>query len=181
MRTIRTAVFETPLGAMLGAAIETEAADSVCLLEFTERRALPTEIADLERRLGATWSEPSAATGVLRDLGRQLQEYFARERTTFELALETPGPAFHARVWEELRRTPYGKTISYIELARRLGNASGSRAVGQANGANRIAIVIPCHRVIAADGGLGGYGGRLWRKQRLLELEGVLTLELFPT
>jgi AraC family transcriptional regulator of adaptative response/methylated-DNA-[protein]-cysteine methyltransferase len=180
MIPIRTATYETPLGTMLGAAAEIGGFDRVCLLEFCERRALPREVADLERRLDAQWTEPTPASGVLQALGHQLEQYFARERTGFELPLETPGPPFHRAVWQELLRIPCGETISYIDLARRVGRPTGSRAVGQANGSNRIAIVIPCHRVIAADGGLGGYGGKLWRKQRLLELEGAIAPALFP-
>ncbi len=160
---------------MVAGALETGGSDAVCLLEFHERRALPTEIADLERRFGASWPDPSPPTGVLRQLGLELEGYFAGELREFTVPLVAPGPPFHQRVWAELRRIPFGQTVSYIELARRLGKETGSRAVGQANGANRIAIVIPCHRVIAADGGLGGYGGRLWRKQRLLEHEGALS------
>ena len=85
-----------------------------------------------------------------------------------------PGSPFQRRVWDALRRIPYGETRTYAELAREIGAPGAARAVGAANGANRLAIVIPCHRVIAADGGLGGYGGGLWRKLRLLETEGVL-------
>ena len=105
-------------------------------------------------------------------LRAQLDEYFAGRRTAFDLPLEYPGSPFQRRVWDALRRIPYGETRSYAQLAREIGAPGSARAVGTANGANRIAIVIPCHRVIAADGGLGGYGGGLWRKLRLLELEG---------
>lgn len=102
---------------------------------------------------------------------RQLEEWLAGKREDFELALAPPGTAFQQRVWQELRRIPFGATISYGELARRIGSPGASRAVGAANGANPIPIVIPCHRVIAADGSLGGYSGGLDFKRWLLAHE----------
>ena len=105
---------------------------------------------------------------------QQLTEYFAGERTAFDLPLDEPGSPFQERVWTELQRIPYGGTISYRELAARVGVPAGSRAAGRANGTNRIAVIVPCHRVIAAGGGLGGYGGGLEAKRRLLELEGAI-------
>ncbi|MDQ3627337.1 MAG: methylated-DNA--[protein]-cysteine S-methyltransferase [Actinomycetota bacterium] len=106
----------------------------------------------------------------------QLQEYFAGERRDFDLALAPAGTAFRRRVWAALRGIPYGQTASYGQIAARLGMASGaSRAVGGANGANPIAIVVPCHRVIGADGTLTGFAGGLERKRALLDLEGVAT------
>lgn len=101
----------------------------------------------------------------------QLQEYFAGQRTSFDLSLAPEGTAFQKRVWAELRKVSYGETISYGGLARRIGNPNASRAVGGANGKNAIAIVIPCHRVIAADGSIGGFGGGTGLKQALLDLE----------
>jgi methylated-DNA-[protein]-cysteine S-methyltransferase len=109
--------------------------------------------------------------GTLGEAVRQLGEYFAGERTTFDLRLAQRGTPFQLKVWSELRRIPYGVTISYGELARRVGRPQGFRAVGAANGRNQLPIVVPCHRVIAADGTLGGYGGGLPAKRRLLELE----------
>jgi methylated-DNA-[protein]-cysteine S-methyltransferase len=108
---------------------------------------------------------------------RQLDEYFAAERTEFDLTLAPAGTAFQTQVWAGLRAIPYGRTISYGELARRIGNPAASRAVGLANGRNPIAVIVPCHRVIGADGSLTGFGGGLDRKRALLALEqGVLTL-----
>lgn len=104
----------------------------------------------------------------------QLQEYFAGERRRFDLPLAPRGTDFQRRVWRALTDIPYGKTISYGELARRIGNPSASRAVGLANGANPLPIVVPCHRVIGADGSLTGFGGGLPTKRRLLALEGSL-------
>jgi methylated-DNA-[protein]-cysteine S-methyltransferase len=108
---------------------------------------------------------------LLQETIRQLRAWFAGELHTFHLALAPEGPAFHQRVWRELCNIPYGDTISYGELARRIGAPKASRAVGRANGANPIPIVIPCHRVIGANGKLTGYGGGLPRKQLLLTLE----------
>lgn len=101
----------------------------------------------------------------------QLAEYFAGERTGFDLPLHSSGTPFQEQVWAALRRIPYGETISYGELARRVGRPNASRAVGLANGRNPISIVVPCHRVIGASGRLTGYGGGLDRKLALLELE----------
>ena len=109
--------------------------------------------------------------GVVAETAAQLREYFAGRRTEFDLPIETEGTAFQKRVWKGLQAIPYGETISYVELARRIGNPKAMRAVGSANGRNQIPIVIPCHRVIAADGTLGGFGGGLDVKQRLLDLE----------
>jgi methylated-DNA-[protein]-cysteine S-methyltransferase len=111
------------------------------------------------------------------DVRTQLSEYFAGERTTFDLRLHMDGGAFQRTVWHALTEIPYGETISYGELARRIGRPDLARAVGTANGQNPIAVIVPCHRVIGANGKLVGYGGGLDNKRRLLELEqGVLTL-----
>jgi methylated-DNA-[protein]-cysteine S-methyltransferase len=106
-----------------------------------------------------------------REVRAQLTEYLAGERRTFDLPLRLLGTPFQRRVWDELRRIPFGETISYAELARRVGQPGAARAVGSANGRNPIGLIIPCHRVIAADGGLGGYGGGLDRKRWLLRHE----------
>jgi len=111
-------------------------------------------------------------TPILKEAAMQLQEYFAGERTDFDLRMELDGTPFQREVWAELSRIPYGETISYGELARRVGRPKGPRAVGQANGRNPIAIIVPCHRVLAGNG-VGGYGGGLAVKRALLALEGV--------
>jgi methylated-DNA-[protein]-cysteine S-methyltransferase len=111
------------------------------------------------------------ADPVLVEAARQLEQYFAGTRTRFELPLALEGTPFQRRVWDALLEIPYGATCSYAELARRIGSPAAVRAAGSANGANPIAIVVPCHRVIASGGGLGGYGGGLDRKQFLLALE----------
>jgi methylated-DNA-[protein]-cysteine S-methyltransferase len=111
------------------------------------------------------------AAAPFEDARRQLDDYFAGRRTDFDLPLAMSGTEFQRRVWTELRSIPYGTTISYGELAERIGNPNASRAVGLANGRNPLPIVVPCHRVIGANGSLTGYGGGLERKRTLLDLE----------
>ena len=113
----------------------------------------------------------SIANPHLQKLRAELDRYFDGKLRKFTVRVDPSGTPFRLRVWEELGRIPYGGTISYIELARRIGKAKASRAVGGANGANPVCIIIPCHRVIAADGALGGYSAGLWRKEKLLALE----------
>ena len=115
------------------------------------------------------WQE--SARGPVGEAARQLREYFAGRRTEFDLPLQPEGTRFQQIVWRHLQDVPYGETISYGELARRTGNPKASRAVGAANGANPIPIVIPCHRVIGANGKLTGFGGGLPIKEKLLTLE----------
>jgi methylated-DNA-[protein]-cysteine S-methyltransferase len=117
---------------------------------------------------------PGGHIGVLKSAVLQLKEYFAQSRREFDLAVTLHGTAFQCRVWEQLRKIPYGETLSYGQLAARIGQPTASRAVGLANGRNPVSIVIPCHRVIGADGSLTGYGGGVKRKQWLLEHEGSL-------
>ena len=109
----------------------------------------------------------------------QLKEYFAGTRKEFDVPLDIEGTEFQKKVWEELKKIPYGKTISYKTLAEKLGDVKSIRAVGKANGQNPIAIIIPCHRVIGADGSLIGYAGGLAIKEKLLHIEGALNPELF--
>ena len=103
----------------------------------------------------------------------ELKEYLAGERKKFSFQITQNGTPFQKRVWSELMRIPFGQTISYGELAKRVGTPKAARAVGSANGKNQIAIIVPCHRVIASDGTIGGYGGGLWRKEWLLQLESI--------
>ena len=109
----------------------------------------------------------------------QLKEYFAGTRKEFDIPLDIEGTDFQKKVWNELQKIPYGKTISYKSLSEKLGDVKAIRAVGKANGQNPIAIIIPCHRVIGANGTLVGYAGRLAIKEKLLHLEGALNPELF--
>jgi len=154
---------ETPFGPALASV---EAAGGLSSLLLTP------EAAQYER---AGSSQPSgAAAATLCSLRGQLDEYFGGRRREFSLPLAARGTQFQQRVWAELLRIPWGQTISYGELARRLGDPKCIRAAGRANGANPVWIVIPCHRVIGADGSLTGYGGGIEVKRRLLELEGAL-------
>lgn len=111
------------------------------------------------------------AEGRLDDVREQLDEYFDGTRTTFDVDVELDGTPFQQRVWSALCTIPYGDTVSYIDIARQIGEPTASRAVGSANGRNPVSIIVPCHRVIAAGGKLGGYGWGLTRKQWLLDLE----------
>jgi AraC family transcriptional regulator of adaptative response/methylated-DNA-[protein]-cysteine methyltransferase len=163
---------ETPLGTMLALADDT----GLRLLEFVDRRGLERELVGLRRRLKCAIVPGSHA--ILDRTAGQLMEYFAGQRTEFDLPLAPVGSDFQQRVWAELRRIAPGSTRSYAEMARRLGIPKGPRAIGRANGSNMLALVIPCHRVINADGSLNGYAGGLWRKQRLLEHEQKWSKEL---
>ncbi len=147
---------ESPLGPLLLAADET----GVRHIEFVNGRRTA--------RLDPTWHEDPRC---VQEPVRQLRAYFAGELETFDLPLAPAGTTFQLSVWRRLCEIPYGETISYGELARRLGNPNASRAVGLANGANPIPIVIPCHRVIGSNGKLTGYGGGLPIKEKLLALE----------
>jgi methylated-DNA-[protein]-cysteine S-methyltransferase len=109
---------------------------------------------------------------------RQLREYFRGQRTRFELPLDLTGTPHQQRVWRGLLGVPFGRTLSYGEMAARLGTPGGARAVGRACATNPVSIVVPCHRIVGGDGRLHGYGGGLWRKQRLLELEGAANASL---
>lgn len=121
--------------------------------------------------LTANLHSESTAVETLKSTVRQLEEYFQGKRTEFQIPLDVEGTAFQKRVWEELKKIPYGQTISYRTLSERIGNPKAARAVGSANGKNPLSIIVPCHRVIAADGSLGGYAGGLPGKKALLDLE----------
>jgi AraC family transcriptional regulator of adaptative response/methylated-DNA-[protein]-cysteine methyltransferase len=155
----------TPLGPMVAGATR----EGICLLEFTDRRMLEAQLRTLARRLGLP-AVPGESPHLDR-LRAALDEYFSGRRQTLDLPLVTPGTPFQIRVWDELRRIPHGATRSYREIARRIGRPTAVRAVARANGANRVALLVPCHRVVETGGGLGGYGGGVWRKKRLLEME----------
>lgn len=162
---VRATRILTPLGPMLAAADD----DLLYLLEFLDRRMLPSQFRRIARALGCVFAPGSSR--VLTETHRQLEAYFDGRLTAFELPLRTPGTEFQEQVWRALRAIPYGETRSYAQVAAAIERPTAVRAVARANGANRMAIVIPCHRVIGADGSLTGYGGGLWRKRRLLELE----------
>ncbi len=155
---MRYDVIETPIGPLLVAADEA----GLRRIHFAERGKA--------RRPEAGWTRDPAP---FRPLAGQLAEYFAGKRHSFSLELAPRGTEFQLATWRALARIPYGTTISYAELARRVGRPAASRAVGAANGANPLPIVVPCHRVIGADGSLTGFGGGLPIKRALLELEGA--------
>ncbi len=157
----------TPLGAMVAGATDS----GLCLLEFTDRRALERQVDGLVKRLDGILVPGNNA--ILTALGQELEEYFDGRRRHFEVPITAAGTSFQRQVWRRLRRIPYGTTVSYGQLAAALGRPGASRAVARANGDNRVAILIPCHRVVGADGHLTGYGGGLWRKRALLEVEGA--------
>ena len=156
---------ETPLGTMLICATN----QGICLLEFTDRKMLETELKSIAKLLNATIIQ--GYNKYFDTLEIELQEYFDGKRKEFSVPLHTPGTGFQNKVWATLQLIPYGQTKSYKEQAITIGNPESVRAVANANGMNRISILVPCHRVIGSDGQLTGYGGGLWRKKYLLELE----------
>jgi len=164
----------TPVGPMIAGATE----EGICLLEFTDRRMLETQLKRIGKALDCVFV-PEAHDRTW-ELETQLADWFAGDRTEFDVPLILAGTPFQETVWKALLDIPFGSTASYADLARTIGNPNAVRAVARANGDNRIAIVIPCHRVIGSDGSLTGYGGGLWRKKKLLEHEsGARTIDLF--
>lgn len=156
---------QTPLGTMYAGLID----EGLAMLEFEDRRMLQTQIKRITKSHNAV---PVIQKHKLFDeVEKQLTKYFGGTLAEFSIPLILTGTEFQKRVWNELMKIPYGETICYEELAVRIGNANAMRAVASANGHNSIAIIIPCHRVIGKDGNLRGYGGKVWRKKRLLELE----------
>ncbi len=155
----------TQLGPMIACSVK----DGICFLEFTDRRGFETQIKTLQKRFEApivTSSSPH-----IEKLKKQLDEYYTGKRTKFDIPLSVPGTDFQKKVWQMLEAIPYGETRSYRDQAIAIGDKNAVRAVARANGENRIAIVIPCHRVIGSDGKLVGYAGGLERKKFLLDLE----------
>ncbi len=140
------------------------------LLLTTDGKALTGLYFDNEHGLTGA-AERDDSHPVFKTTAKQLKEYFAGKRTEFDVPLQPTGTEFQLNVWLALREIPYGQTISYGEQAKRIGRPTGSRAVGTANGRNPISIIVPCHRVIGANGSLTGYGGGLARKELLLALE----------
>lgn len=155
----------TPLGPMVAGVID----GSLCLLEFADRPMLETQLTRIRKAFRARLV--AGTDPLLPRIEAQLTEYFAGRRKSFSLPLASPGSEFQVAVWRVLRDIPYGETRSYAEQAAALGRPEAVRAVARANGDNRIAIVIPCHRVVGKDGSLTGYGGGLHRKRFLLDLE----------
>jgi AraC family transcriptional regulator of adaptative response/methylated-DNA-[protein]-cysteine methyltransferase len=172
--TLSVSRLTTPLGPIIAAATS----KALYLLEFAERRMLATQFKTLAQRLDCVFVGDK--NEIIRQAEWEIDEYFAGRLEKFKVPLATPGTEFQQSVWQSLKNINYGQTRSYQQVAAEVSNPKAVRAVARANGANRIAIIIPCHRVIGADGSLTGYGGGLWRKQRLLDLEsGIAQPELF--
>ena len=155
----------TPLGPMIVGATD----DALCLLEFTDRRMIETQLKRLQHRLGCVFVPGESP--VLERAADEVTSYFEGTLSTFTVPIDFPGTDFQTSVWRALLEIPYGATASYADIARAIGQPTAVRAVARANGDNRLAIIIPCHRVIGSDGKLTGYGGGLWRKKRLLDVE----------
>ena len=164
--SIVVAEIDTPLGPMVAAASESH----LVLLEYKHRKTVDAQVARVRRAVPGDYTPGDSP--ILDRLRVQLDEYFHESRRDFDLPLLTPGTPFQTRVWGALQRIPYGETTSYSRVAKGIGHPEAVRAVARANGDNRVAIIIPCHRVIGSDGSLTGYGGGLWRKKKLLEIEG---------
>lgn len=162
---LTTVNFSTPIGDMFACASN----EGVCLVEFIERKLLEKEMADLAKRLNASIVEGDHPH--LEKLQQQMKEYFAGERKQFDFPLHMPGTPFQQQVWQALLTIPYGTTRSYTEQALYINNPVAVRAVARANGMNRIAVIVPCHRVIGSNGALTGYAGGLERKKWLLDFE----------
>jgi methylated-DNA-[protein]-cysteine S-methyltransferase len=157
---IHFARIPTPAGTLFATAVE----GAITGIYFEKQQYFP--------RMDGWKEDPSA--GPLPECARQIREYFDGERTEFDLPLAPEGTDFQQRVWKQIARIPFGKTITYAELARRAGAEGSARAAGAATGRNPITLVVPCHRVVGSDGSLTGYAGGLPRKTKLLEIEGVL-------
>lgn len=158
-------IIDSPLGPLIAGTNE----EGIVLLEYTDRRMLENNLNRLRRRFAC--GVVPGRHALLDQLDQELRAYFEGDRRGFTLPLAARGTPFQEKVWAELQRIPYRQTISYDELARRIHHPTAQRAVARANGMNRVAILIPCHRVIGKDGTLTGYGGGLWRKRLLLQLE----------
>lgn len=162
---IKTAWLDTKLGPMIAIADE----KGLYLLEFVDRRGLEREIERLRKKLKV--SIIPGETPIIANIKKEITEYFDGKKIIFKTPIHLIGSLFQKKVWEMLRKIPLGKTQSYMDIAKSINKPTAYRAVAQANGANTLAIIVPCHRVINANGGLGGYGGGITRKQWLLEHE----------
>jgi len=164
-----SSMWQTEFTTTLGTMVAVADADTLYLLEFAERPSLNAQLRTLTRH---TRCRPEMGTHeLLHQVEREVGEYLDGTRRRFELPIATPGTDFQREVWAALCAIPYGQTRSYSELARAIERPRAVRAVGAANGANRLALVVPCHRLVGADGSLTGYAGGTWRKQHLLAME----------
>ena len=156
---------QTPLGEMIGGATD----EGICFLEWHDRGGVELILSRVRKRYKKNLVQ--GISGHLLKLRSQLDDYFYRSLKQFSVRINVSGTPFETDVWNQLEKIPYGETRSYGEIARKIGKPGASRAVGMANGANYLSILIPCHRVIESSGNLCGYGGGLCRKRYLLELE----------
>lgn len=165
LRILKAAWLNTRLGPMIAIADE----DGLYLLEFVDRRGLEGGIEHLRNKLKAAILP--GETPVIIRIRNELTQYFNGKKITFEIPIHWVGSPFQKKVWETLRKIPFGETRSYADIAKSINKPTAYRAVAQANGANQLAIIVPCHRVINANGKLGGYGAGIRRKRWLLEQE----------
>ena len=165
MKKIHIQYHKTKIGEFILGEFE----NKICIIDWKNRKARTTLDKRIQKGLNAEFVEQR--TEILTKAQKQIDEFIKGKRTQFDFPILPVGTDFQKKVWENLQKIPYGKTVSYLELATQLKNPKGVRAVASANGANAMSLVIPCHRVIATGGGLGGYAGGLETKQKLLELE----------
>jgi AraC family transcriptional regulator of adaptative response/methylated-DNA-[protein]-cysteine methyltransferase len=165
MKALKESYIKTPIGEVIAIANE----EKLLLLEFVDCRGIEGEIERLKKQTKSS-IEPGT-NKVLQSIEKELREYFAGKLKTFKTPLALSGTSFQESVWRALNKIPYGETRSYAQVAQSLGKPTAFRAVANANGANQLAIVIPCHRVINSNGELGGYGGHVHRKEWLLKHE----------
>ncbi len=176
MNSISIHYYKSPIGELILGSFE----DQLCIADWRYRNMRNTVDKRLQTALSAEYVEQE--TTITQEAKCQLEAYFKKERTQFELPILMIGTDFQKRVWNELLKIPFGKTFSYLDLAKKIGDVGAVRAVASANGANALSIIVPCHRIIGSDGQLTGYAGGLKAKKHLLQLEGALPhqqLELF--
>ena len=166
---ITTSTFKTPFGALLLGSYQ----NKLCLADWRYRRMRSAIDKRIQKQLGVDYQE--GTSDVIEKTKAQLEEYFDGKRTLFDVPLLLIGTDFQKSVWEILLKTPFGKTITYSQIAKSLNKETAIRAVGAANGANCLSIIVPCHRVVGSDGSLVGYAGGKRAKKKLLELENTHT------
>lgn len=171
--TLKVKIFTTSFDSPLGTVYLGSTNKGLCLLEFDDEKRIDGHFKQFNKYWEFDLKEKE--TKITTKAKLQLDEYFAGKRTAFQLPLDLVGTDFQINVWNELFKIPFGVTRSYKEQALAIGNLKAIRAVATANGENRISIIVPCHRIIGSDGSLTGYGGGIWRKQQLLELESTQT------
>lgn len=155
----------TPLGLILAGSVK----NKICFLEFTDKKIFEIQLKKISKIFNAV--PVPGNNKIFHKLKIQLDEYFKGARKKFDIPVQIDGTNFQKKVWYSLKEIPYGSTASYKKLAEKIGKPKAVRAVGKANGDNRISIIIPCHRVIGSNGSLVNYGGGIWRKHFLLDLE----------